>query len=255
MMDEKSIRELLEGQLSDVEKEIIYFSVGRSPKQYSFPVGYSQEQYSYRKAFSLLSGSGRNLLICLIEKIDDGSFILSFDWFMLHDSYSNIRRKEEADGASHCLTNMPLEIQNNTWMVRAKLWRDLSSLVPYLRAALAVLDNVCGVLDDLVKRYNIEPGNHEACYLGGMFYQNLRIKYNIYLGRGTNQTHFGAGVQNPSGNGLHGEIYIIRNKRQLSLGINFGMARLLSWYYEIFVRGSYNSLIRYVDAMVVEDDL
>jgi len=243
MIDEKSIRELLESQLSDVEKEILYFPVRRST-----------EQHSHQKAFSLLSESGRNLLICLVEKTDDGSFILSFDWFMLHDSYSNIRKKEEVDGVSRCLISMPLEIQNNTWMVNARLRHDLSSLVPYLRATLAVLDNVYEVLDGLAKRYNIDFGSHEACSLGGMFYQNLKIKYNIYLGKGTKQTYLGPGVQIPSGDSLHGEIYIIRNKRPLSLGINFGIVGL-SWYYELFVRGSYDSLIRYVDAIFVEDDL
>jgi hypothetical protein len=248
MMDEKSIRELLEGQLSDVEIEI-YDRVMPSTLGHDIVA-----------AFPLLSQSGRNMIICAVRKsgndfFDYHNFVVLFNWFILHDSYGNIRQKEiETGNASTCLTNIFLEMNTNRWMGCFKWLRGIFAVIAYFRRVLVVLDNVLAMLDSLIKKYNFILGTHASCFLGCSAYLRSKIYYELHVGSMIRQIDLGVGVRELMKGGLNGEVYITRSKKDMYLGIGFRIDES-GWWHELFVRGMPEYLTKYVDAMVVEDDL
>jgi len=242
MTDGKDIGAWLGRQLDDVEKELRGRIIRSSEENQSFV------------AFPLISKSGRNMLICALEA-HDNSFVINYDWFILHDTYKNIRQKEvETDSPNDCLSNIVFEIQTSRWMVHVKWTHPPSSLVPYLRRVLEVLDNVLVVFDGLIKRYNIDIGKHASCYLGCMSYLRSKIHYGLYLGTWANLIYLGTELRASFKNSLNGDIWITRSKKELSLGMSFKIIGS-EWWYELFVKGQSDALIKYVDAMVVEDYL
>jgi hypothetical protein len=251
MMDEKSIRELLEGQLSDVERDI-YDRVMPSTLGYDIEV-----------AFPLLSRSGRNMIICAVRKSEDDisnvfdyhSFVALFNWFMLHDSYSNIRQKEiETGNAIPCLANISLEMDTNRWMGGFKWWRGINAMIEYFRKGLRILDTVLVMLDDLIKKHNFVLGNHASCFPGFSAYLRSKIYYEIRVESMISPSDLGIGVRELMDGCLKGEVYITRDEKKISLGVGFRIYDSY-WLYELFVRGKTEYLEKYVDAMVVEDDL
>lgn len=243
-MSHEDLGRLIDLRLTDVEREILHSHIVRHPADRQMNI------------FPLLSKSGKNLIICKVRKSGDVLFTY-FDWFILHDHYNVIRQREvENGGASQCLTNLSLEIRTGRWMVCAKWRRGLLSLIMHLRRVLGALDNVWVVFDELVKRYNLEMGRHVSCYLGCMLYLNSRIYYNLHLGNWINQHYSGSGLRAfmHSLTCLNGEICLSRDYKALSLGINFGIVGS-EWFYEFSVSGTPDSLMKYIDAMFVEDDL
>jgi hypothetical protein len=248
MIDKKRVRELLEGQLSDVEREI-YERVMPSTLGYDIVAG-----------VPLLSQSGRNMIICAIKKSGDDvfnnrNFIALFNWLVLHDSYRSIRQTEVETGtASPCLTNISLEMNTNRWMGCFKWLRGVSAIIAYFRRVLGDLDNVLSVLDGLIKKYNFVLGTHASCFLGCNAYLRSKVHYNIHVESMISQIDLGVGLRELMKGCLKGEAYITRSEKKLSLGISFEIYDYY-WRYELFVRGVSEYLGKYVDAMVVEDDL
>jgi hypothetical protein len=248
MMDEKSIMELLEGQLSDVEKEI-YSRVMPSTLGHDIVA-----------ASPLLSQSGRNMIICAVRKsgndvFDYHSFVALFNWFVLHDSYRNIRQEEiETGNASPCLTNISFEMSTNIWMGGFKWWRGITAMIEYFRRGLRILDNVLALLDDLIKKYNFVLGTHASCFPGYNAYLRSKIYYEIYVESMIHQVDLGVGLRELIKGCLKGEVYITRDEKELSLGISFRIYDSY-WLHKLFVRGKPEYLTKYVDAIVVEDDL
>jgi hypothetical protein len=96
-------------------------------------------------------------------------------------------------------------------------------------------------------------GEHASCYFGTVSFLHSRIDYFLRYGTPLKQSYRGEvkGV-------FSGEICITRSKKNLSLGIDFGINFGISnaeVNYELFVRGAPDPFLRYVDAMIVEDDL
>jgi hypothetical protein len=248
MMDEESIRKLLEGQLSDVEIEI-YDRVMPSTLGHDIVA-----------ASPLLSQSGRNMIICAVRKsgndvFDYHSFVALFNWFVLHDSYRNIRQEEiETGNASPCLTNISFEMSTNIWMGGFKWWRGITAMIEYFRRGLRILDNVLAMLDDSIKNHNFVLGTHASCFSGCSAYSWLKIYYEICVESMMRQIDLGVGIRELMDRYLKGEVYISRDGKGLSLGISFRIYDSY-WLHELFVRGKPEYLTKYVDAMVVEDDL
>jgi len=242
-MADEDFRRLIDLSLTDVEREIYHDRIIRHANR-------------RMNTFPLLSKNGRNLIICKVRKSNDTLFTY-FDWFILHDHYNTIRRREiENNVASQCLTGVFLEIETGRWMVNAKWRHGLLSLIKRLRGILEALDNAWLVFDGLVKGYNLEMGRHVSCYLGCMLYLNSRIYYNLHLGNWINQNYVGRGlrvfIHSPTC--LNGEIYLSRDYKTLSFGVNFGVMGS-ELFYELSVAGTPDFLMKYVDAMFVEDDL
>jgi hypothetical protein len=228
--------------LSKVERHIIHKYIMPSP-------------IDDVKTIPLVSKSGRNLLICEVKSLGVGKgYSLLFNWHILHEPYWEIRRWEiETDTISPCITNMFLEKGSYNWMVRVVWQKSLPTLIEGLRMVLESLDDVLVIFDDLVKRCNINMGEHASCYFGTVSFLYSRIDYFLRYGQPLKQSYFGEvkGV-------FCGEICITRSKKNLSLGIDFGINCGMSNVkvnYELFVRGAPDPFMRYVDAMIIEDDL
>jgi hypothetical protein len=224
--------------LSDVERSLLH--------RYTIP-----SPINDIKTFPLVSKSGKNALICEIVKKGEGdSCILLFNWYILHEPYWDIRRREvETNTISSCIINMFLARVFSSWMVCIAWQKRLSTLVEWLRNILESLDSVLAIFDNLVERYGISMGEHSSCYLGCVSFLHSKIDYSLRYGRPLKQLSSGEikGI-------FSGEIYMTRAKRKLSLGIDFGITNT-EVKYELFVRGSPDPFMRYVDAMIVEDDL
>jgi hypothetical protein len=174
---------------------------------------------------------------------------------MLHDSYRSIRQKEiETGKASTCLTNVALEMNTNRWMGGFKWWRGITAMIEYFRRGLRILDNVLAMLDDSIKNHNFVLGTHASCFSGCNAYLWSKIYYEIHVESMINQINLGIGIRELIKDCLKGEVYITRDGKGLSLGISFRIYDSY-WLHELFVRGKPEYLTKYVDAMVVEDDL
>jgi hypothetical protein len=228
--------------LSDVERNIIHTYIMPSP-------------IDYVKTIPLVSKNGRNILICEVKSLGEGrGYILLFNWHILHEPYWDIRRRcIETDTVSPCVTNMFLEREFYRWMVRADWRKSLPTLIQALRIVLEGLDEVLVVFDDLVKRCNINMGEHASCYFSTVSFSHAKINYFLNYGQTLKQSYRGE-IKGIFG----GEICITRSKKNMSLGIDFGINFGISHAevnYELFVRGGSEPLLKYVDAMLVEDDL
>jgi hypothetical protein len=243
-MSGEDLGRLIDSRLTDAEREIRHNHIMLHPAN------------RHMNVFPLLSRSGRNLIICKVKKNGD-SLSTYFDWFILHDHYNAIRQREiESRGPSQCLTNISLEVGTGRWMVHAKWRRGLLSLIMHLRRVLGALDDALVAFDELVKRYSLEMGRHVSCYLGCVLYLNTRIYYNLHLGNWINQNYAGSGLKAfiHSPTCLNGEIYLSRDHKALSFGINFAVMGS-ELFYELTVSGMADSVMRYIDAMFVEGDL